>query len=91
MTDWLELFNGFFAATNTKHLHTIFKDVVQFCLFPGKLKHIQRGPSKHIDLSLCWLNVVSLPVTLPNIKITLDRRFAFAGLTTVILIVKSSP
>ena len=27
-----------------------------------KWKHIQMAPSKHIDLSLCWLNVVSLSV-----------------------------
>ena len=29
-----------------------------------KWKHIHMAPSKHIDLTLCWLNVVSLSATL---------------------------
>ena len=44
------------------------------------------GPSKHIDLSLCRPNVLSLSSMLAQQKKTLDRRFVFAGITTVILI-----
>ena len=49
-------------------------------------------PSQHVDLSLCRLNVSCITVcdAGPDIKTTLDRRFAFAEITTVISIVKSS-